>query len=58
MFSPDKRGTLWALALTSPGLLLVLFSGSGPGKVLGGLSIVVFGLFGDVHWDVVAVAGT
>jgi hypothetical protein len=50
MFSADKRGTLWALALTIPGVLLVLFSGSGPGKVLGGLSIVVFGLFAYVNY--------
>jgi len=50
VFTPDRRGTLGALALTIPGLLLVLFSGSGPGKVFGGLSILVFGLFAYVNY--------
>jgi hypothetical protein len=50
MFSPDRRGTLLALSLTIPGLLLLIFSGSRPGRFFGGLSVVVFGVFAYVNY--------
>lgn len=50
MFPPTRQGSLRALLLTVPGILLILFADATPAKVMGALSVVVFGFFAYVNY--------
>jgi len=50
MFPPTKQGSLRALLFTIPGLLLMVLSPASPAKVMGALSVAVFGFFAYVNY--------
>ncbi|MGH8998894.1 MAG: hypothetical protein ACRDY7_05830 [Acidimicrobiia bacterium] len=50
MIPPTRKGSLRSLLFAIPGLALVVFSGSGAARLMGGVSTLVFAFFAYVNY--------